>query len=85
MQPLIGIEIPIRPSHTAQSSAVQQECLTVDVRVEKLRDGYRAKSVSRLPKGVARTTEGRTGQRAIEEMVRTLAEAGMRGTLRVVK
>ncbi len=84
MQPLLGIEIPIRPSDSERSSTVQ-ECTTVDVRVEKVRDGYRAKAVSRLPKGVARTTEGRTGQRAIEEMVRSLAEAGMRGTLRVVK
>ncbi len=84
MQPLIGIEIPIRQSHTERSSAAQ-ECSTVEVRVERLRDGYRAKAVAGLPKGVARTTEGRTGQRAIEEMVRSLAEAGMRGTLRVVK
>ncbi len=84
MQPLLGIEIPIRPSHTEHSSAVQQFS-TVEVRVEKLRDGYRAKAVAGLPKGVARTTEGRTGQRAIEEMVKSLAEAGMHGTLRVVK
>ncbi len=84
MQPLIGIEIPIRPSHTEQSSAAQQFS-TVEVRVEKLRDGYRARAVAGLPKGVARTTDGRTGQRAIKEMVRTLAEAGMRGTLRVVE
>ncbi len=84
MQPLIGIEIPIRPSYPERSSTVQ-ECTTVDVRVEKVRDGYRAKAVTTLPKGVARTTDGRTGQRAVEEMVRSLAEAGMRGTLRVVE
>ncbi len=84
MQPLIGIEIPIRPSHMERSSAAQQFS-TIEVRVEKLRDGYRAKAVTTLPKGVARTTDGRTGQRVIEEMVRALAEAGMRGTLRVVE
>ncbi len=84
MQPLIGIKIPIRPSHTEQSSAAQ-ECSTVEVRVEKLRDGYRARAVTRLPKGVARTTDGRTGQRAVEEMVRSLAEAGITGVLRVVE
>ncbi len=84
MQPLVGIEIPIRPSHT-EPLAAAQECSTVEVRVERLRDGYRVKAVTALPKGVARTTDGRTGQRAVEEMVRTLAEAGMRGTLRVVE
>ncbi len=85
MQPLIGIEIPIRPSHTERSAAAVQECYTVEVRVEKVREGYRARAVAELPKGVARTTDGRTGQRAIEEMVKSLAEAGMHGTLRVVE
>ncbi len=84
MQPLIGIEIPIRPSYPDRSPAVQQ-CSTVEVRVEKVREGYRARAVAGLPKGVARTTDGRTRQRAVEEMVRSLADAGMRGTLRVVE
>lgn len=80
MQPMIGIEVPIPAS--VDAVGVRS---TMDVRVTQVPGGYRADVVAGRGKDAPRTATARTGRQALELIARLLADAGVRGKLRVVR